>query len=650
LLGRKVIVVHKLFAQQIVKATDESGSTDLERLADLVSGAYDEFDRDRRRTDRSMSLMIEEVDAIHRHLEQLVIERTQELRAREADLQAQNLRFDAAVSNMSQGLVMFDGDARLMICNPRYIEMYHLQATDIRAGHTARDLIDRRIANGTFSRDPEHYLEHVFETIKVGAPTSRFVELEDGRTISVASVPMAGGGWVTTHEDITERRRSEMKIAHMARHDALTDLPNRVLLRERLQEALAHVDRGHRLAVLCLDLDQFKNVNDTLGHPIGDELLRAVAGRLRGCLKETDTISRVGGDEFSIIQSDIVDATDAERLARRIFDAISTPYDLHGHLVVVNASIGIALAPADGTDPNELLKNADIALYGAKADGRGVYRFFEPKMDAEMKARRTLELELRKALENGEFELFYQPVVNLNKEDVCCCEALIRWHHPERGLIPPIEFIPVAEEIGLIVALGEWVIRRACEEAAQWPDNIRVAVNLSPTQLSSKNLMPTVLSALASARLPASRLELEITEAVLMQNTDVTLRTLHQLRSLGIYISMDDFGTGYSSLSYLRSFPFDKIKIDRCFINGLGDSSESAAIIRAVAGLAQSLRMSTTAEGVETRAQLDHVRDLGCTDVQGYFYSPPVPACELGKIFVKQTSQTSQTGKDSVAA
>jgi diguanylate cyclase (GGDEF)-like protein len=631
-----VIVVHKLFAQQIVKATDESGSTDLKRLADLVSGAYDEFDRDRRRTDRSMSLMIEEIDAINSHLEQLVIERTQELRAREADLQAQNMRFDAAVSNMSQGLVMFDGDARLMICNPRYMDMYRLQATDIRAGQPVRDLIDRRIANGTFSGDPEQYLEYVFEAVKMGAPTSRFVELEDGRTIAVVCVPMAGGGWVTTHEDITERRRSEMKIAHMARHDALTDLPNRVLLRERLHEALAHVDRGHRLAVLCLDLDQFKSINDTFGHPAGDELLRTVAGRLRGCMRESDTVSRVGGDEFSIIQRDIADATDAERLARRIFDAISTPYDLHGHLVAVSASIGIALAPADGTDPNELLKNADIALYGAKADGRGVYRFFEPKMDAEMKARRSLELELRKALENGEFELFYQPVVNLCKEDVCCCEALIRWHHPERGLISPVEFIPVAEEIGLIVALGEWVIRRACEEAVRWPDNIRVAVNLSPTQLSSKNLMPTVLSALASSGLPARRLELEITEAVLMQNTDVTLRTLHQLRSLGIYISMDDFGTGYSSLSYLRSFPFDKIKIDRCFINGLGDSSESAAIIQAVAGLAQSLRMSTTAEGVETRTQLDHVRELGCTDVQGYFYNPPVPARELGNIFVTQ--------------
>jgi predicted signal transduction protein with EAL and GGDEF domain len=356
-------------------------------------------------------------------------------------------------------------------------------------------------------------------------------------------------------------------------------------------------------------------------------------------VRETDTISRVGGDEFSIIQTDITDATDAERLARRISEAITAPYDLHGHLVVVDTSIGIALAPADGTDVNELLKNADMALYGAKADGRGIYRFFEPTMDARMKARRTLELALRKALEKGEFELFYQPVVNLDRQDVHCCEALLRWHHPERGMVPPAEFIPVAEEIGLIVALGEWVIRRACEDAAGWPEEVCVAVNLSPTQLSSKNLVPTVLSALAASRVPAHRLELEITEAVLMQNTEATLKTLHQLRSLGIRISMDDFGTGYSSLSYLRSFPFDKIKIDRCFINGLGDSTESDAIVQAVAGLAMSLSMTTTAEGVETREQLDRVRELGCTDVQGFFYSPPVPMRELAQILAKRQGE-----------
>jgi diguanylate cyclase (GGDEF)-like protein len=631
--------VHKHFARQLAKATDASGAVDMARLADLVGGAYEELDRDRRRSDRSMSLMIEELDTATRHLERLVVERTQELRTSEADLQAQNLRFDAAVNNMSQGLVMFDSEARLVICNLRYVQMYRLGAADVGPGISLRDLLTLRIANGTFAGDAGSYIESLRAAVAEGRPTSQLVELDDGRTVAVVNQPMSDGGWVATHEDVTERRRAEMKIAHMARHDALTDLPNRVLLRERLGEALSHVERGQRLAVHCLDLDQFKNVNDTLGHPTGDELLRAVAGRLRRCVRETDTVSRVGGDEFSIIQADIVDAADAERLARRVSEVVSAPYDLHGHIVIVNTSIGIALAPTDGTDANELLKNADMALYGAKAGGRGVYRFFEPGMDARMKARRSLELALRKALERGEFELYYQPVVSLDSDHVSCCEALIRWHHPERGIVSPVEFIPVAEEIGLIVPLGEWVIRRACDDAAAWPGDVRVAVNLSPTQLSSKKLLPTVLSALAGSQLPADRLEMEITEAVLMQNTEVALKTLHQLRALGIRISMDDFGTGYSSLSYLRSFPFDKIKIDRCFISGLDDSAESAAIIQAVASLAGSLSMTTTAEGVETRQQFDRVRQLGCTEVQGYFYSPPVQIQDLRKMLRKQSER-----------
>ena len=629
--------MHKLLAEQIAKAKTDRGSIDLDRLIGLVSRAYQAFDRDRRRANRSMSLMVEEIGTVQRDLERLVAERTGELHAHKADLHAQNMRFNAAVSNMSQGLVMFDSDSRLLICNSRYAEMYRLRPDDIRPGLALRALLERRAAAGSFSGDVDQYLEGVSVAIKAGTTTSQFVELDDGRTIAVVNVPMAGGGWVATHEDITERRRSEMQIAHMARHDALTDLPNRVLLRERLADALVHVERGQRLAVLCLDLDHFKNVNDSLGHPIGDELLRAVAGRLRACVRETDTISRVGGDEFAIIQTDITDATDAERLALRLSEVISAPYDLQGHMVVTATSIGIAVAPVDGIEANELLKNADMALYGAKADGRGVYRFFEPNMDARMKARRALELALRKALANDEFELHYQPAVNLNGETVQCCEALLRWNHPEQGLIMPADFIPIAEEIGLIVPIGEWVIRRACQDATAWPDDIRVAVNLSPTQLNNSLLFPTVLNALNAAQLPAHRLELEITEAVLMENTEANLRTLHGLRSLGIRISMDDFGTGYSSLSYLRSFPFDKIKIDRCFITGLGDDAESAAIVQAVAGLAHQLSMTTTAEGVETRTQLDRVRELGCTDVQGHFYSPPIPARELAAFFAKRS-------------
>jgi diguanylate cyclase (GGDEF)-like protein len=632
--------VHKLLAQQVAKAKDEAGSVDLTKLCGLVAAAYEESDRDRRRTDRSMSLMIEEIDASQQRLEQTVIERTKELREREVELQAQNTRFDAAISNMSQGLVMFDADARLVICNQRFITMYRLEAEGIKPGDTLQHVIDRRIANGTFAGDPKPFVANIVAAIKAELRNTQFVTLDDGRTIAVVRQPMPGGGWVATHEDITERRQTELKIAHMARHDPLTDLPNRVLLRERLNEALKLVANGQRLAVLYVDLDQFKNVNDSLGHPAGDELLMAVAERLRGCVGDTDTISRVGGDEFCIVQTGIASATDAERLARCIAERVRAPYDLQGQLAMIDVSIGIAIAPDDGADANELLKNADMALYGAKANGRGAYSFFETDMDARIKQRRALELALRRAYDNGEFELYYQPVLNLDKGHARCCEALLRWHHPERGMVSPAEFIPVAEEIGLIVSLGEWVIRRACEDAAKWPANVCVAVNLSPTQLGSNGLLPAVLGALASSRLPAHRLELEITEAMMMQNSEVNLRALHQLRALGIRISMDDFGTGFSSLSYLRSFPFDKIKIDRCFIKGLGDNSESDAIVRAVTGLADNLGMTTTAEGVETREQLDIVRRLGCTDVQGFFYSRPVPARELAQLLAKESGRT----------
>jgi predicted signal transduction protein with EAL and GGDEF domain len=354
---------------------------------------------------------------------------------------------------------------------------------------------------------------------------------------------------------------------------------------------------------------------------------------LQSNVRDTDTLARTGGDEFSIIQTNIAGAVEAEHLAMRLSEAVGAPYNLRGHTIMLSTSMGIAVAPDDGIESSELLKNADLALYGAKADGRGRYRFFEPKMDAGMKARRALEIALRKALDNREFVLYYQPVVNLGQDGVKSCEALLRWRHPERGVVSPLEFIPVAEEIGLIVALGEWVIRQACADAAKWPEDIGVAVNLSPTQLASKTLLPTVLDALAASGLPAHRLEMEITEAVLMQDTEANLKTLHDLRALGISISMDDFGTGYSSLSYLRSFPFDRIKIDRCFVSNLGSGSESAAIVKAIAGLAENLGMTTTAEGVETQQQLDRVRELGCTDVQGYFYSRPVPVEELAGKF-----------------
>ena len=423
---------------------------------------------------------------------------------------------------------------------------------------------------------------------------------------------------------------AEKIIAHMAHHDSLTDLPNRVLFQERLADMLRETRDGKRVAVFYLDLDNFKAVNDTLGHQYGDELLKRVAQRLRACVHENITVARVGGDEFAVILPDIVTHDDAALLARDICQAIRDPYDLFSHVVVTDTSIGIAIAPDNGSQPDELLKNADMALYRAKADGRGTFRFFEAEMDATVKARRALENSLREALMEGQFTLHYQPILNLDENRIPCCEALIRWNHPERGMVPPGEFIPVAEEMGLIVAIGEWVLRQAWNDAATWPNNTKVAVNLSPIQMLSPNLVPMVIGALAAAGLPASRLELEITESVLMQNTEATVAALHQLRSLGVKISMDDFGTGFSSLSYLRRFPFDKLKIDRCFISDLSKHDQSGlAIVRSVAALAKNLGMITTAEGVETAEQVELVRMIGCTEVQGFYFGRPQPLKDI---------------------
>jgi diguanylate cyclase (GGDEF)-like protein len=391
------------------------------------------------------------------------------------------------------------------------------------------------------------------------------------------------------------------------------------------------VQRGERVGVLCLDLDHFKGVNDTLGHPVGDVLLKAVAKRLRTCVTEDDTVARLGGDEFAIIV-DVDKPEEVNVLADELVEALSAPYELDGNHIVVSTSIGIALAPSDGNTADQLLKNADMAMYRAKADGRGIHRFFEPEMDARLQARRALELDLRRAIVQGDFELHYQPLINIQNEVITGFEALVRWRHSERGMVSPAEFIPLAEETGLIVPIGEWVLRTACAEASTWPEHIRIAVNLSAVQFKNRKLVEVIMNALAAARLSPHRLELEITESVLLQDDDATLAMLHQMRGLGVRISMDDFGTGYSSLSYLRKFPFDKIKIDQSFIRDLSKGDDSIAIVRAVASLATSLNIATVAEGVETADQLEIARTEGCTEVQGYFFSRPVAAAKAREL------------------
>jgi diguanylate cyclase (GGDEF)-like protein len=396
-----------------------------------------------------------------------------------------------------------------------------------------------------------------------------------------------------------------------------------------MEQLLTGARQAGPLAILSLDLDGFKEVNDTLGHPVGDLLLREVASRIRSTIGENDLVARLGGDEFAILQTGVGQPEGATALATHLIEVVAAPYVLDGHMVIVGTSIGIAFAPGDGTRPPQLMKAADLALYRAKADGGNTYRFFEPDMDARMQARRKLELDLRKALTNGEFELYYQPIVRLKTGTVKGFEALIRWNHPERGVVFPGEFIPLAEEIGLIVPLGEWTLRQACSEASHWPSDIMIAVNLSPAQFKSRNLVQAILGALKESGLSASRLELEITESVLLQNSEMTLATLQQLHDAGLKIAMDDFGTGYSSLSYLRSFPFDKIKIDQSFVRNLTTNKDSLAIVRAVVGLGSSLGIETTAEGVETVDELEQLRKEGCTAVQGYFFSQARPAAEI---------------------
>lgn len=551
-----------------------------------------------------------------------------------SSLLAEIMSFRTAIENISQGLCLFDADGRLLISNRRYAEIYGLDPAEIRPGMTLREILLLRAAVGAVTdMSPDDYARWTeYGEASACTVTGTVFRLKNGRFIAVRHQPMPGGGSVATHEDITERRRTEEQLAHLAHHDALTGLPNRMLLRERLDEALAHAAYGQHCAVLCIDLDRFKEVNDTLGHPIGDLLLKAVTERLRRHLPHTDILARLGGDEFAIVQSSTNEPGDAVLLAARLIHDLSTPYSIDGHRVIIGASIGIACAPQDGNNADLLLRNADLALYCAKAEGRGRFRVFDPRMDAEAQRRRMLELELRHALAEGQFALVYQPLVSIETGRITGFEALLRWHHPDRGCIPPADFIGVAEETGLIVPIGEWVLHRACAEAALWPEPLRVAVNLSSIQFRSAGLFDAVSSALRGSGLAPARLELEITESAMVTDWDDTRAVLERIKKRGVNVSMDDFGTGYSSLSYLRQFPFDKVKIDQYFIHELSRGGESRAIVRAIIDLCRALGIATTAEGVETAEQLAVLGAENCTEVQGFLLSRPMPPHELRRL------------------
>jgi diguanylate cyclase (GGDEF)-like protein/PAS domain S-box-containing protein len=675
-------------------------------------------------------------------------------------VELQKHRLDTALNNMTQGLVLYDASARVVLCNQRYIDMYALSTEVVKPGCHFYDLIRHRKARGSFDGDIDEFCSNIMRNVAQGKITQTPME-SAGRSYLIVNKPLAQGGWVATIEDITERRnlererdrnhtflrqiidhipsqitvkdardhryllvnrvaeaqfglpsdaivgktaldlfpettadiitaddekalqsadglflderpwqslalgdrfitskrigirdqagepryiinvvedvtdrrRADEKIAHLAHYDALTDLPNRVLFREQIERELQRTSRGEQFALLYIDIDEFKGINDSLGHHVGDELLKAVASRIRSCIRDTDLIARLGGDEFAVIQTGVGNVDEVVEFVTRIHETIRQPYHCLGHQLSTDASIGVALAPQDGTDLDQLIKNADLAMYGAKADGRRTYRFFEPAMDASAKARLIMEQDLRQALVDGGFEIHYQPLVHLGRNEVTGCEALLRWRHPERGMISPAEFIPVAEDTGLINELGDWVLRTACAEAASWPDHVRLAVNVSPVQLNCPTVALKIAGALAASGLAASRLELEITEAVLIRDDEAALAILHQLRAIGVRIALDDFGTGYSSLSYLKRFPFDKIKIDRCFISDIAELDGSSAIVQAVVNIAASRSMTTTAEGVETQEQREMLRKLGCTEMQGYLFSAAKPGLEVRKLF-----------------
>ncbi|HVQ69972.1 MAG TPA: EAL domain-containing protein [Bradyrhizobium sp.] len=566
-------------------------------------------------------------------------------RASKQRLSLEKQRLDTAVNNMTQGLLLFDTKQQLVICNKRYLDMYGLSAEVVKPGCSFRDVIAHRKETGSFVGDIDHYIEEVLGDIT--RRNAMIISTPDGRSIQIVNEPVPDGGWLATHEDITERRRAEERITHLAHYDALTDLPNRALFHERLKRELSHATPDRQLAVLYIDIDEFKSVNDSLGHMIGDALLKSVAASLAGCVRKSDFVARLGGDEFAILQTGIDDTDDVMMLVSRIFEAIRSPYQCLGHQVTTDASIGIAMAPRDGSDIDRILKNADLAMYAAKAAGRRTYRFFETDMEAEVRARRSLEMDLRQALVDGGFEVYYQPCVDLQTDAITGCEALVRWRHPQRGMISPAEFIPLAEDTGLINQLGEWVLTTACEEAVSWPGNIRLAVNVSPIQFRSGTLALKVMAALAESGLAASRLELEITEAVLIRDDEAALAVLHDLRAIGVRIALDDFGTGYSSLSYLQRFPFDKIKIDRCFITDIAEPEGSSSIVRAVVNIAADRHMTTTAEGVETEQQRDLLRELGCAEMQGYLFSRPKPAAEIRPMLLadRQGPDVGQPGR-----
>ena len=553
-------------------------------------------------------------------------------------LETQKLQLDAALTNMSQGLLMFDSSERIVVCNSRYIEMYRLSSQVVKPGCSLRELLKHRVAAGSFlSEDPDRYLSELRALLAQGKTVSRTTELTDGRVIAVSNRPMEDGGWVATHEDVTEAKRTEQRILQMAHHDKLTGLPNRAAFNEYFAATLERsATSGEQFAILSVDLDRFKEANDVYGHSVGDALLRQVARRLQEAARGT-FLARVGGDEFAVVVSAGPQPAAAATLAERLLAAFADEFEIEDQRIQISLTIGGAVYPTDGADAKTLMVNVDAALYRAKSEMRGVVVFFEPEMSARLRERHALQQDLRSAIARGELLLHYQPQVRMTGEMIGF-EVLARWQCPKRGMVSPGTFIPIAEENGLIIPLGEWVLRAACCEAASWPRPLTIAVNISPIQFHHGDLPRLVHSILLETGLAPSRLELEITEGVFINDFSHGVSILRRLKSLGVQIALDDFGTGYSSLSYVHSFPFDKIKIDQTFIGDLRHSRHSMAIVRAVIGLGHSLNMPVLAEGVETQAQRGVLMKEGCDEAQGYFFGRPLPIAEQAELIGRRAN------------
>ncbi|NKL37209.1 EAL domain-containing protein [Rhizobium leguminosarum bv. viciae] len=608
-----------LFWQQCSQAVTADGSVDAQRLMELVIATYRVHESDYGEIERSAETLLRENHRLRGNISTL-----------SQAFDGQKKLFEIILNNLPLGLSVFDSDQRLTLSNIRFRQLFDLTDEDVIAGATIADLTAKMRGTESASAKPGRRTGR-YSSVNARSSGIRRREwlMDDGRIIQSMVTILSDGSNISIHADITEDRRAAERITYLAHHDPLTGLPNRIHFREQVDATLTERKPDEQIALVHLNLDRFKSINNTMGVSVGDKILQQVAERIRASAGSENSLARLGSDEFAILQTGRQQPWNVTALAEQIRRELSGPF-FHGEKQVeLSVSMGIAVAPEDGEETDVLLKNAGVALSHAKADGRKRERFFTGEMEAQMQLRHALEADLRAAVENEEFELHYQPLYDLSERRICGFEALIRWNHPVRGRVPPMDFIPLAEEVGLVVDIGRWVLRRACNDAALWPEGIKIAVNVSAIQFSSSDLTRDVNEALAAAALSPSRLELEITESVLMENLSEVLPILHALKERGIRISMDDFGTGYSSLSYLSSFPFDKIKIDKSFVNDIVDNKEAHAIMRAIILLGDALGMRVTVEGVETAAQLALLECEECDEIQGYHISPPRPVCDV---------------------